>query len=1313
MEEKKEKLKVTGSGIEYSRGYLTVNYLGSEYRIPRFKFQDKESYKPEYLPCVIKSLGNNTYKISQDLVDVVEKLYKVGQTYPFTILGSNKFGYYPIGDENGLRFRMTEYDDEELRINQKVQCEVTSIKDGFHVFAKLVKQETEDEEKTFFVDMETLAHGMNLDEQEAGLLEETILSDPYFDDARKLYEANDGQWMLVAITKFDERLLAHVESREFLNFFKKFSLYLIERSHMVRELPDDERGEWMKKLTLVAQHAEDYQLANNLIDRGEEENYINEQLISLKESENLYQPDRKFRTILSIFNNKDKLMASKMDEIFDIILGGKQSHWQSEPFRGAFVNMLEIFISKYKDKAMSVGLSKLIKALAIQLLLSTEDDGLDRRLNRSMLYRFLACTKKAYSVQMLAKAFESLLTPYPKDGELDYEWEDISDINILYIVVAAKMQIHPLNNVYQLYKGSTTELLIQGNDVTIQPVNASYNKVDVVPKDQLQWHNLRVYLNEKTGVKLKGSKAISAYKEYWSAIEEALSTKTVGSSSRKIVKQSPKRGDYVYAWVERANEDYSSFLCHIDDDEFEGSGWLDLKQIVGYLNPSDNILECFKSPRGTQFLLPMKVISDVDTKGMLHFSMWDDICEVYSDKYSAGDVFVCKIFNTIPNYYIGVARNGISVRIPKDDTCPNLWKGDVVKACVSYMDSEKSQFVCDFVEKVDMGFNPVNSFYQLLQNMACEEKEDDDIDDIESMAEDMEKYIVREIIAILDRLAVLMPSRDETYNYLGVASILSRMINDPERVEYYRKRRSILELFDFYEKNGKIGEEDLSKIVSDEDTEKYGVDSIITDHVKLFKILNAIDDTSKLDLLYKILKETESDTVRRACAAAMSLSLLSEFNLPDAKKQVYDALNNEIGVKIRTSTKKDYGMETQTVEFKSSMVYPADSHMQPHPRLQEIEIMKVVCSFLNSDEGGTLYLGVNNYGVACGLQNDFQYLHNNDLESYSRYLYHKILSNFGYVASTCCHEYMWEKTDGYDVLKVVIRPSENLVKYNGKYYVRNNTEKRIIDEHELDDVRRHHSEAYAKWKKSSDNAATGITPNSAVEQENADAPTETQTMDYRQDTVAATPVVNVENVTTSKWRRNVVFEYEDGYGEGTVAFFHLYPDTFRVSDDGTYETTNLSLAIDEKEEDGYMAVVYESGNVLLVEMNDIVSKQRDKMYARCKSEKVKFMCPVCKDGGVLSVWRGQRNEVHLRIDEVSALVDNHHVDSMTSPGKPINEYMPEDGLLYVDIVSKEQIASLYKYCNNGNNLGQKTSRMPAKDADFFKKYVGIDFSQFE
>ena len=130
-------------------------------------------------------------------------------------------------------------------------------------------------------------------------------------------------------------------------------------------------------------------------------------------------------------------------------------------------------------------------------------------------------------------------------------------------------------------------------------------------------------------------------------------------------------------------------------------------------------------------------------------------------------------------------------------------------------------------------------------------------------------------------------------------------------------------------------------------------------------------------------------------------------------------------------------------------------------------------------------------------------------------------------------------------------------------------------------------------------------------------------------------------------------------------------------------------------------------------MNDIVSKQRDKMYARCKSEKVKFMCPVCKDGGVLSVWRGQRNEVHLRIDEVSALVDNHHVDSMTSPGKPINEYMPEDGLLYVDIVSKEQIASLYKYCNNGNNLGQKTSRMPAKDADFFKKYVGIDFSQFE
>lgn len=58
MEEFKERLKVTGRGTENSRGYITVNYAGDEYRVQNFRFQDETNFYPEYLQCVIKDLGN-------------------------------------------------------------------------------------------------------------------------------------------------------------------------------------------------------------------------------------------------------------------------------------------------------------------------------------------------------------------------------------------------------------------------------------------------------------------------------------------------------------------------------------------------------------------------------------------------------------------------------------------------------------------------------------------------------------------------------------------------------------------------------------------------------------------------------------------------------------------------------------------------------------------------------------------------------------------------------------------------------------------------------------------------------------------------------------------------------------------------------------------------------------------------------------------------------------------------------------------------------------------------------------------------------
>ena len=70
-----------------------------------------------------------------------------------------------------------------------------------------------------------------------------------------------------------------------------------------------------------------------------------------------------------------------------------------------------------------------------------------------------------------------------------------------------------------------------------------------------------------------------------------------------------------------------------------------------------------------------------------------------------------------------------------------------------------------------------------------------------------------------------------------------------------------------------------------------------------------------------------------------------------------------------------YGEESDTLEFKSSIVYPPNSGMQPEPSKQKWAILKTVCGFLNTITGGELLLGVNDNGNSCGLKQDMVYLY--------------------------------------------------------------------------------------------------------------------------------------------------------------------------------------------------------------------------------------------------------------------------------------------------------------------------------------------------
>lgn len=76
-----------------------------------------------------------------------------------------------------------------------------------------------------------------------------------------------------------------------------------------------------------------------------------------------------------------------------------------------------------------------------------------------------------------------------------------------------------------------------------------------------------------------------------------------------------------------------------------------------------------------------------------------------------------------------------------------------------------------------------------------------------------------------------------------------------------------------------------------------------------------------------------------------------------------------------------YGVESDTLEFKSSAVCPPKNRLKRNqeyePDTQKWAILKTVCGFLNSTSGGELLLGVRDNGVAMGISRDYNLLYEN------------------------------------------------------------------------------------------------------------------------------------------------------------------------------------------------------------------------------------------------------------------------------------------------------------------------------------------------
>lgn len=153
------------------------------------------------------------------------------------------------------------------------------------------------------------------------------------------------------------------------------------------------------------------------------------------------------------------------------------------------------------------------------------------------------------------------------------------------------------------------------------------------------------------------------------------------------------------------------------------------------------------------------------------------------------------------------------------------------------------------------------------------------------------------------------------------------------------------------------------------------------------------------------------------------------------------AVETEDNTDFEEAAGPNLGVENSRQEFKTSFFFaPANAYEQN----QEKTIFRSLCSFLNTQEGGTLYLGVNDSGGINGLDTDLDYLQKKvagtykGIDGYMRYITDR--AKLWYDLDVRIHFQMEPLFDGR-VLAIHVDPYQHgVVEFDGIPYIRNNSE---------------------------------------------------------------------------------------------------------------------------------------------------------------------------------------------------------------------------------------------------------------------------------
>ena len=234
----------------------------------------------------------------------------------------------------------------------------------------------------------------------------------------------------------------------------------------------------------------------------------------------------------------------------------------------------------------------------------------------------------------------------------------------------------------------------------------------------------------------------------------------------------------------------------------------------------------------------------------------------------------------------------------------------------------------------------------------------------------------------------------EIYKTLCMCQILSELTEDDRELHYLELKADYLEQLVLFAKGRYTDMKSLSPSLD------IACEESIRRSLQVVDILKEIGRSGDSQLLSDTIHTSNDPMLVKIARILQSYNrikdLVPEAVLTDLKQEIIRSLSLEIEyVSVLDDDEEYLGQEDKIKEFKTSFVYPADKsqHMSPNIPMQSRVVFRGLCAFLNSNVGGTLYLGVSDQGYVVGLDSDLEYLRCN-MDSYIRRIQNEASSAF-------------------------------------------------------------------------------------------------------------------------------------------------------------------------------------------------------------------------------------------------------------------------------------------------------------------------------